>query len=51
VPASEGAGAMRIFSFPPQEGVGSRAVVKVSRRRYEEWIEQTAPRDSVLDAR
>jgi hypothetical protein len=50
-PGSEGAGAMHMFSIPLEDGVGSRAVVKVSRRRYEEWIEQTAPRDSVLDAR
>jgi len=40
---AEGAGAMHMFSVLPEEGVGSRATVKVSRRRYEEWIDTAVP--------
>jgi hypothetical protein len=39
-PGGEGSGAMHMFSFVPEESVSGRAAVKVSRRRYEEWIDE-----------
>jgi hypothetical protein len=39
VPTAESGAAMHVFSFLPDEAAGSRAAVKVSRKRYEEWID------------
>jgi len=43
--------AMHAFSFLPTEVAGSRVAVKVSRRKYEEWIEGTVPRDPLVAVR
>jgi hypothetical protein len=39
-PGREAAGAMHMFASVPEKGVSGRAVVKVSLRRYKEWIDE-----------
>ena len=38
LPGVNSSATFHLFSFLPDEGSGSRATVKVSRKRYEEWI-------------
>ena len=48
--AAQSIAAFHFFSSPPSESASSHAVVKISRRRYEEWIQECTPRDSLLAA-
>jgi hypothetical protein len=45
LPGAQSSVAMHFISASPGEGTGSRAVVKVSRQRYEEWISEFEHRD------
>jgi hypothetical protein len=48
VEGMENRAAMQMFSLLPGGGTSSRAIVKVSRRRYEEWIGESAARDPLI---
>lgn len=44
----EKAAAMGMFSYQPNNAASNRLTVRVSRRRYEEWLTQSAPADPLL---
>jgi len=51
MPGVTSSAAMHFFSSPSNENAGRRALVKVSRRRYEEWTAQFESRDALLATR